>query len=191
MKGYVVRATYKGDKVYSVGCDDFAHEAHSEEPPEVYEAIGDAIDAAAALHGRWQCTDVRIFAVAEDGSETVVPTYEEALALLNETRAQTCTPMPLEELPAFMQRALSESLDLDREIERLKSERDAEQKAWARLFDATETLWCVATGAMADRRDVAPEREARGAAKQALRDLGVDVDALLTEARKKSDPEAP
>jgi hypothetical protein len=34
------------------------------------------------------CTDVRIFAVAEDGSETALPSYEEALALLVEIRAR-------------------------------------------------------------------------------------------------------
>lgn len=74
-----------------------------------------------------------------------------------------------------------------------QAKHDAERKAWARLVKAKEALslfaMCKAVECAVDPkgarsplcRDLTAEREAVSAAEQALRDLGVDVDALLTE----------
>lgn len=65
--------------------------------------------------------------------------------------------------------------------------RESERDAWARLVKSTSTLFLLAMGVGIEAavdpksagRDLAPERAAVAAAKQALRDLGVDVDTLL------------
>lgn len=58
-------------------------------------------------------------------------------------------------------------------------------EAWARFYEASDDAWCAAIAAMADHRDIAPERAKREAARQVLRDLGVDVDGLLKKASTK------
>ena len=71
----------------------------------------------------------------------------------------------------------------------IREELERKDVAWARLVKATVTLhilaMCSAVAGAVDpkstqaRRDLAPERDAVDAARQALRDLGVDVDDLL------------
>ena len=56
-------------------------------------------------------------------------------------------------------------------------DRDTERKAWARLHKATEGLWMAA--AIMRKDDAVVERAEQSAALQSLRDLGVDLDALL------------
>lgn len=97
----------------------------------------------------------RVFAVDEDGSETPLPTYEEALA----------------------------------ENARFKAAQSAERTAWARLYDANDDVWAAAIGAMSDKRDVGPWRQKREEARKALRDLGVDVEALLDRSTRKEEDE--
>jgi hypothetical protein len=69
MKGYIVRGTAPGD---------VPHEEHR-------ETIGAAASTWLAME-RLGASRVRIFAVAEDGSETPLPTYEEALETLEKLR---------------------------------------------------------------------------------------------------------
>lgn len=62
-----------------------------------------------------------------------------------------------------------------------------ERNAWARLVEAATALRDAVASDLADRErgcrpaDLWPERAEVSLAKQALRDLGVDVDALLGE----------
>jgi len=118
-KGYVVRYERDGMTVYVAAppwLDDHTIAPSRDSEGAVFDTLAKAV--AAQRFPRTK-VPVRIYAVAEDGTETPLPTYEEALAILEETRAETCTPMALADLPAFMQRALSESVDLGREVERL------------------------------------------------------------------------
>lgn len=55
-------------------------------------------------------------------------------------------------------------------------DREEERKQWARAYKANKDVWMVAA---IKKGDPAAERDERSAALQALRDLGVDVDALL------------
>lgn len=70
MKGYIVR-----------GKDDRGNGVES----KMVDDVGVAVGARETLV-RGRCTDVRIYAVAEDG-ETPLPTYEEALAEIERLRA--------------------------------------------------------------------------------------------------------
>jgi hypothetical protein len=73
----------------------------------------------------------------------------------------------------------------------IRKELERKDAAWARLVKATETLHIAAmmnaVAAAVDPRSLGPRedtascRDAVAAARQALRDLGVDVDALLGE----------
>lgn len=80
-KSYVVRGKDESGPVHMIGAGVFATAA-SGEPPEVFIDLDVASAARRTL--AQCCTDVRIFAVAEDGTETPLPTYEEALAALAE-----------------------------------------------------------------------------------------------------------
>lgn len=55
-------------------------------------------------------------------------------------------------------------------------DREEERKQWARAYKANEDVFIAV---MFHRVDPAAERAERSAAQQALRDLGVDVDAVL------------
>jgi hypothetical protein len=91
------------------------------------------------------------------------------------------TTMGHEEALAEIERLKAQaSADLMEAARLMREARDAERKAWARLYDANDDVWCQALGSMSDKRDVAPWREKREAAIQALRDLGVDMGALFT-----------
>ena len=60
----------------------------AEEFPDVGTALFATLpEAAEAYRGMGHLRDIRIFAVAEDGTETPLPTYEEALAQLDAVRA--------------------------------------------------------------------------------------------------------
>lgn len=62
----------------------------------------------------------------------------------------------------------------------------AERKAWARLVKADTAAAIAEQSDFSDSGDAARDAEAKReslAARQALRDLGVDVDALLGEQR--------
>jgi hypothetical protein len=63
-KGYVVRGKDRD------GNDIF----------DEFESLDDAVAERLCMIREEGCSDVRIYAVAEDGSETALPTYEEALA---------------------------------------------------------------------------------------------------------------
>lgn len=86
-KGYVVRGVHKGASVFSIGGGgDFAEQSEDGfDHPWPFDTLGGA-SAAVGDMDRSGCTDVRIFAVAEDGTETPLPSYEEALADLQRLR---------------------------------------------------------------------------------------------------------
>lgn len=137
-KGYVVKGTNaNGVNVYADEDHDGDIHCNPDEGTELRDGpCHSALDVAAGWRAemvRLGCADVRVHEVAEDGTETPLPTYEEAL----------------------------------RERGVLRAERDARDKAWARLYDANDDVRCVS----------------REAARRTLRYLGVDVDALLSEAR--------
>ena len=89
IKGYVVKFTnergtfyvtapaWLGEHTIGTGADDDG---------ALFDALGKA--AAAARHPR-RTNDVRIFAVSPDGTETPLPTYEEALNALAMARDAT------------------------------------------------------------------------------------------------------
>jgi hypothetical protein len=84
MKGYVVRGKdLRGEDVAAVGYGTRCRAAYGEHSE--YITLDEAAGVRARLHES-MCTDVRIFAVAEDGSETPLPTYEEALETLEKLR---------------------------------------------------------------------------------------------------------
>lgn len=70
-------------------------------------------------------------------------------------------------------------------LEAERAERDVERKAWTRLVRATVSqLVSAARGDFPEQEEIEREWAARDAdaePKQALRDLGVDVDSLLEE----------
>lgn len=87
MSGYVVRGMYEGADVYSYGATDgFGTGAPEISPRCIWDL--DTAAGCRAFMVRRGCTDVRIFAVAEDGTETPLPTYEEALASIALIRAE-------------------------------------------------------------------------------------------------------
>ncbi len=84
-RGYLVRGFLDGGAAYAIGME-WTYEGG--DPPERYATI----DAAAAALERMVatgCADVRIFSVAPDGTETPLPTYEEALNALAMARDAT------------------------------------------------------------------------------------------------------
>lgn len=81
IKGYVVRGKANDADVFYVGEGDFAYAGVGDgETPKTLNTIDDSAVESMGADG---CTDVRIFAVGKDGTETPLPTYEEALALLD------------------------------------------------------------------------------------------------------------
>ena len=164
VKGYVVRGIAPGNVV------------HTEPRRTVGEAISTR-DAMLMAGG----SDVTIFAVAEDGTETPVPSYEEALAENERLRAEVDRWQKSE--AGCVRAGLEKVGQLKAENDRLRSERDALSAAWARC----------AAAAVEDRdAQIAADMEQHGgeewrartqreveSAKGALRALGVDVDALL------------
>jgi hypothetical protein len=84
-KGYIVRLDEPGGSVFAVRSADtprgVALTTHRERATE-YSTVSEAV------RGWWAMAfaNARIFAVAEDGTETPLPTYEEALALLADLR---------------------------------------------------------------------------------------------------------
>ncbi len=80
-KGYVVRGKRGSDGAEIAA---WTHDGGIGSPVSAarFRTSGQACGAADALTYRG-CTDVTILAVAEDGSETPLPSYEEALAKLD------------------------------------------------------------------------------------------------------------
>ena len=76
VKGYVVRGTWDTGPVVCHVPGGFWHDDRS---PHVFQEIEFA-RSQRGLMLQQGCTDVTIFRVAEDGTETPLPTYEEALA---------------------------------------------------------------------------------------------------------------
>lgn len=83
MNGYVVRGkSSDGDPVCGA---DYGYTTGPVAP--VFATAKEANETACAMLNI-DCTDVRIFAVADDGAETALPSYEEALAQLAERDAE-------------------------------------------------------------------------------------------------------
>ena len=141
-----------------------------------FQALASAIQAW--CDAQVMCLEPRIFAVAEDGTETLLPSYEEALAQWREDARQ------MQALYEETHRALDAAVV---ERDALRAERDTERKAWARLVKATTEERDAAACAIAERERgvrggyIALEQRELMAARQALRDLGVGVDALLAD----------
>jgi hypothetical protein len=114
VKGYVVSGIAPGNVV------------HTEPRRTVGEAISTR-DAMLMAGG----SDVTIFAVAEDGTETPVPTYEEALAENGRMRAEVDRWQKSE--AECVRAGLEKVGQLKAENDRLRSERDA--------FEATANMW--------------------------------------------------
>lgn len=82
IKGYVVRGKANDAPVFYVGDGDFAYaDVGDGEAPKTLNTISDSSFAVESMEMDG-CTDVRIFAVSEDGTETPQPTYAEALEQL-------------------------------------------------------------------------------------------------------------
>jgi hypothetical protein len=85
VKGYVVRGkTEDGHALVAHGHGENMRAWPGE--PTRYEDLDEAAGTARRMRRVEGCTDVRVFAVAEDG-ETPLPTYEEALAEIEKIRA--------------------------------------------------------------------------------------------------------
>ncbi len=121
-KGYVVRGFLDGAAVYAVK-REWVYEGG--DPPERYATI-DAAAAALECMVATGCADVRIFAVAPDGTETPLPTYEEALEQLDSVRRV---------IPEEHARYSSPHLS----IAAILGEQDAAEAKLAMLRDAAET----------------------------------------------------
>lgn len=192
IKGYVVRgkeaARLRAD-VFYVGDGDFAY-ADSEEQPMVLETTDAALSAQVGMKDVHGFTDARIFAVAEDGTETPLLTYEEALAEVGEAHAA------LDEVVARCDAGDGSTLSLSvRAVTATKIVAALVQRSDAALalikrLRAERALWMrlvKAERAHHDQTDLLGERDddMKGAwgevdaARQALRELGVDVDVLL------------
>lgn len=72
-------------------------------------------------------------------------------------------------------------LEAGMKVPLLAEERDAERKAWARLLRITTDLAAAHAAGNPDWARIAALKTDHALAKQALRDLGVDVDASLGE----------
>lgn len=84
MTGYVVRVEFEGYRGFlwrvSRGCYTGCPESHR----TVFDTLSEAIEAHRMPKS--PPADVRILAVADDGTETPLPTYEEALAEIGRLR---------------------------------------------------------------------------------------------------------
>lgn len=172
-KGYVVRwDDARGQALYAIRDSTSTVREDATVFATIREAVIEAGDGFATA---------RIVAVAEDGTETPVPSYEEALAENERLRAEVDRWQKSE--AGCVRAGLEKVGQLKAENDRLRSERDALSAAWARC----------AAAAVEDRdAQIAADMEQHGgeewrartqqeveAAKGALRALGVDVDALL------------
>jgi hypothetical protein len=186
-KGYVVRGKCDGREVRPHRDDGaFSPAATSAATfrEHVFESAGGASGAFAHLT-RCGCTDVRILAVAEDGTETPLPSYEEALAQLSRITEGTAGigfAGPEDRATDRVDLLLASRDAIARERDEARASHEAERKAWARFYVASENVFVMAIGSFGEGRDLAPERAKREAAREALRALGVDVDTLLKEA---------
>lgn len=163
IKGYAVRGKWRnGRDVYAFWwaaiCDvqwTIDRDAVPKDGELLFATTGDAIKA---VFKSSHLANVCIFAVAEDDTETLLPSYEEALAQWSEDARQ------MQALYEETHRALDAAVV---ERDALRAERDTERKAWARLV---LVQGCGADG-MAESN----------AAKKTLRALGANVDALLSD----------
>lgn len=183
IKGYMVRGKWRdGRDVYAfwwTAIGDVQWTVDRDVEPKdgtlLFATIGDAIKAMLKSS---HLADVRIHAVAEDGTETLLPSYEEALAQWREDARQ------MQALYEETHRALDAAVV---ERDALRAGRDTERMAWARLVKATAEERDAAACAIAERERgvrggyIALEQRELMAARQALRDLGVGVDALLSD----------
>lgn len=181
-RGYVVRGRWHGQRdVYAYWWEligDVQWVSERDCVPHdgrlLFASVGDAVNAVSRSS---HLTDVRIFEVAEDGTETPLSTHEEALTEIGQLRAE------LAQTEKAWHTAVDDALRLNAEVVRQRLQKAASHEAWARYV----------TAAIEDRdAQFAEEQEQPGAedwrartqknlaiATAALRDLGVDVDALL------------
>lgn len=82
MRGYVVRGKYNGEGRAAFNADGWTATPRA---AAVFLAFSRAVVAQIAMEAGG-CTDVRIFAVAEDGTETPLPSYEDAIGQRNAFR---------------------------------------------------------------------------------------------------------
>lgn len=157
---------------------------------------------------RWGATEATIYAVAEDGTETPLPTYEEALSIVDHARRLTCDGY-IDSALAWVDRNRGDNLremvgiqdaghieEMADKIRRLHAERDARDKAWARLVRAAaDDIDSMHLSAADPTEENVAEHSRKNAeywaARRALRDLGVDADALLAEARDVAEHACP
>lgn len=199
IKGYVVRGTWRGVReVYAYWWAPIADVQWTDRRDGVpkdgallFATLGDAIRA---VFKSSHLSDVHILAVAEDGTETPLPSYEEALAAIEMWWAPIDVERNVQRLvrahrlwgrglsnvsKGALERLVRTYVDAfarwSREVQRLWAERDARDKAWARLASAGFVQ------AVERRPDTLAEYDA---ARRALLGLGVDVDALLEAAVK-------
>lgn len=185
IKGYVVRYTCGRGTFYVTAppwLGDYTIAPDREAEGAEFTTLAEA--TAASRYPR-RPHAVTIFAVHDDGTEELLPTYEEALAERNAHSA--AMRMAKVDLIAMRDAAMVQVAERDAEIERLRAEHDAERKAWARLVGATaeerDAIACTnADRGRGARSSAELERARLEATKQALRALGIDVDALLAEA---------
>jgi hypothetical protein len=180
-KGYVVRGRGRGQRdVYAywelIGDVQWVSERDCvpHDGRLLFASIGDAVNAVSRSS---HLTDVRIFEVAEDGTETPLSTHEEALTEIGQLRAE------LAQTEKAWHTAVDDALRLNAVVVRQRLQKAASHEAWARYV----------TAAIEDRdAQFAEEQEMADAeawrartqknlaiATAALRDLGVDVNTLL------------
>ena len=182
-KGYVVRGRWRGQRdVYAYWWEligDVQWVSERDCVPHdgrlLFASVGDAVNAVSKSS---HLTDVRIFEVAEDGTETPLSTHEEALTEIGRLRAE------LAQTEEALHTATDDALRLNAEVVRQRLQKAASHEAWTRYV----------TAAIEDRdAQFAEEQEMAGAeewrartqknlaiATAALRDLGVDVNTLLS-----------
>ena len=206
-KGYVVRGKdHDGDawaaqaNASANGWRTYTDATERRDAATLYASADEAAGAAADFRERF--ADVTILAVAEDGTETPLPSYEEALAELDHLRTHVAAlpialaPVPLGDVrPAVMGGKGIECRECRARPpyhEATCSRRTAgdERLAWARYVDAAidnmEATIAEERGEFRADTWHARTRAALDDAAKALRDLGVDVDALLEAADREA-----
>jgi len=122
--------------------------------------------------------EARILAIAEDGTETPLPTYGEALEQISRIMDATAGigfTGPEDRATERVDLLLASRESIARQRDEVQAERDAERKAWARLAVAGFVQ------AVEQRPDTLAEYDG---ARRALQALGVDVDDLLEKANR-------
>jgi hypothetical protein len=112
-KGYVVRGKDRQERDRWAAGDvaGFAY-AEGRDGATLHTDLDSAVEAWAFMHRL--CHDVTIFAVAEDGTETPLPSYQEAIEDLAGAKASA------EQACALLDKATSDIIRMSTEIERLR-----------------------------------------------------------------------